>query len=83
MIEGSIAIGFDPSGVSGVPTTSDGITPPVGVVFSSPLDELSGIAFPGNLTPDDYVFVWVRRTNIPNTTPDVYRFIIEESGSYV
>lgn len=81
--EGSIEIGLDPSGVSGTPTISDGTTPPVGVVFSAPLDEVSGLSFPGNLLPGDYIFVWVKRTNIPNTTSDTYRFNIEESGSYV
>lgn len=79
---GSISIGLDPSGVSGIPTTSDGTTPPVGVLFTTPLDEASGIVLPV-LNPADYLFVWVKRTNPPGTLEDIYRYQIEESGSYV
>ena len=80
--EGSVSIGFDPSGVNGTPTTSDGETVPAGVTFSAPITEGTGVVIP-TLSNNDHIFLWIKRTNIVGTTKDTFRLTLDISGSFI
>ena len=55
--------GLGTAGINGTEqTVADEDTAPVGVTFSHPLDDASKIGYGGDLTPDDFVPLWVRRT---------------------
>ena len=57
-----IAIGLDPAGVDGTATTiADEDTAPVGVTFTAPTTEGTGLSI-GDLTPGQSQAIWIRRT---------------------
>lgn len=82
VLEGEVSIGFDPTGVNGTPTTSDGITVPVGVSFSAPITEGTGVVIP-TLNPNDHIFLWIKRTNPAATSENTFRLTLDVSGTYV
>ncbi len=80
--EGSVSIGFDPAGVNGTPTTSDGTTVPAGVTFSAPTTEGTGIITP-TLNSNDHIFLWLKRTNPIGISDNTFRLTLDISGSFI
>lgn len=62
------AIGLDPAGINGTPTTiaNEG-TAPTGVTFSRPLTEGTALTV-GDLDPDDFFSIWIRRVISANAS---------------
>ena len=67
-LDTSVKIGLAPEGVnSAVEAIVNEKTAPLGVTFSAPIDSATGIALP-NLSPNDYIGVWIELTVNANAT---------------